>query len=262
MPTQIPTSVNLKTQSLLLAGLLSLTLTAPAQANWWEQGAELLKSLQGTADTNTTQNSSISNTLSNTDIETAFKQALSQGSKVVVEQLSVKDGFNADPKIHIPLPKNLQTVQSTLDRFGMGSYMDDVELKLNRAAEAATPEAKKLFLDAISQMTFEDVQKIYKGPQDSATQYLKGKTSPALTEKMKPIVENTLNQVGAIQAYDGAISKYKDLPFVPDVKTDLLNHVVSKALDGMFYYIAEEEAAIRQDPLKQSTELLKKVFGN
>lgn len=253
-------------QTLVLISSITLfgSLSTAAQANWWEQGAELLKSYQEsqTDSTKTESSSPLTQGLSTEEMEKAFKQALTKGSEAVVSRLSVKDGFNADPNIHIPLPSSLKTVQSTLDRFGMGSYMNDVETKLNRAAEAATPQAKALFLDAIKNMTFEDVKKIYEGPQDSATQYLKQKTSPAIKQKMAPIVENTLNEVGAIQAYDKAIDKYKDLPFVPNVKADLLDHVVNEGMNGMFYYIAEEEAAIRKDPLKQSTELLKKVFGN
>lgn len=253
-------------RSIQKVDLISLTLAATllsttAQASWWEQGAELLKSIQQTQSTTSPTTTTATSGLSTAEIEKAFREALSKGSQTVVNQLSVKDGFNGDPKIHIPLPSSLQSVKSTLSQFGMGGYMDDVETKLNRAAEAAAPQAKALFLDAIKSMTFEDVQKIYNGPQDSATQYLKAKTSPALTEKMKPIIEQTLNEVGAINAYDKAIGKYKGMPFVPDVKADLLSHVVDKGLEGMFFYIAEEEAAIRKDPIKQSTELLKKVFG-
>jgi hypothetical protein len=110
-------------------------------------------------------------------------------------------------------------------------------------------------------MSFDDVKKIYKGPKDSATQYLKSTTAPSLKTKMAPIVEKSLNEVGAITAYDTAISKYKDLPFVPNVKADLLDHVVNQGMEGIFYYLAQEEASIRKDPVKQSTELLKKVFG-
>lgn len=258
------TKTSMQTLVLLSSITLFGSLSTAAQANWWEQGAELLKSYQEsqTDSTKTESSSPLTQGLSTEEMEKAFKQALTKGSEAVVSRLSVKDGFNADPNIHIPLPSSLKTVQSTLDRFGMGSYMNDVETKLNRAAEAATPQAKALFLDAIKNMTFEDVKKIYEGPQDSATQYLKQKTSPAIKQKMAPIVENTLNEVGAIQAYDKAIDKYKDLPFVPNVKADLLDHVVNEGMNGMFYYIAEEEAAIRKDPLKQSTELLKKVFGN
>lgn len=241
-----------------------ITYSSICQAGWFDQGADLLKSYQESqskSDSKSTNLPGLPKDLSSEEIQKAFKQALTQGSETVVSKLSLKDGFNADPKIHIPLPKSLKTVQSTLNQFGMGKYMDDVETKLNRAAEAATPKAKALFLNAIKEMSFDDVKKIYEGPKDSATQYLKSKTSPSLKAKMAPIVEKSLNEVGAITAYDKAISKYKKMPFVPDIKTDLLNHVVDEGMNGMFYYIAQEEAAIRKDPIKQSTELLKKVFG-
>lgn len=246
-----------------LVGLFAFSNTA--HANWLEQGADLLKSIQQT-DANGTSEKSISkalpSNLSSDEIQQAFKQALNKSTETVVSQLSSKDGFNSDPKIHIPLPKSLKTAQETMQRFGMSKYMDRLEVKLNRAAEAATPEAKALFIDAIKDLSFEDVQKIYQGPKDSATQYLKEKTSPKLREKMQPIIENSLQEVGALKTYDKAISKYKDLPFVPDVKADLQEHVMNEGLEGMFYYLAKEEAAIRKDPVKQSTELLKKVFGN
>ncbi|WP_029408658.1 DUF4197 domain-containing protein [Thiomicrorhabdus sp. Milos-T2] len=251
----------------LLAAPLSFTLLAfscSSHASWLDQGADLLKSYQASQSKPESKSTSVPGLpkdLSSEEIQKAFKEALTKGSETVVSKLSVKDGFNADPKIHIPLPSSLKTVQSTLSQFGMSQYMDDVETKLNRAAEAATPEAKALFLNAIKEMSFDDVKKIYEGPKDSATQYLKSKTSASLKTKMEPIVEKSLNEVGAITAYDKAISKYKKMPFVPDVKADLLNHVVDEGMNGMFYYIAQEETAIRKDPIKQSTELLKKVFG-
>ncbi|NPA72447.1 MAG: DUF4197 domain-containing protein [Gammaproteobacteria bacterium] len=240
-----------------------------AQASWWEQGASLLKEVQQaqsepttpSASASKTSVSSLTNGLSTEEIQKAFKEALTKGSETVVNKLSLKDGFNKDANIHIPLPKSLKTVQDTLNQFGMGDLMNDVELKINRAAEAATPEAKALFLKSIQEMSFEDVQKIYQGPEDSATQYLKSKTAASLKTKMSPLIEQSLNEVGAITAYDKAISQYKNLPFVPDVKADLLDHVVTEGMNGMFYYIAQEEAAIRKDPIKQSTSLLKKVFG-
>ncbi|WP_178862541.1 DUF4197 domain-containing protein [Thiomicrorhabdus cannonii] len=230
-----------------------------AQASWWEQAVDLLKGSNTTEQTNTAGSTSA---ITTQDMNSAFKQALSLGSEAVVKQLGAEDGFNADSHIHIPLPQNLQTVKDVLSKFGMQNLMDDVELKLNRAAEAAAPQAKSLFLNAIQNMTFEDVQKIYQGPQDSATQYLKSKTSDDLKAKMQPIIEETLNSVGAVSAYDKAIANYKNLPFVPDVKADLQNHVTQKSLDGLFYYLAQQEQAIRKDPAKQTTELLKRVFGS
>ena len=252
----------IKCQAFCLSAFLSFTSTA--QANWLEQGADLLKGMQSSQSTDNEKktNSALPSNLSSEEIQRAFKQALTQGTTAVVDQLGSKNGFNSDPKIHIPLPKSLKTAQDTMNHFGMGKYMDELETKLNRAAEAATPEAKTLFINAIKDLSFEDVQKIYQGPQDSATQYLKEKTSPELRKKMQPIITESLQEVGALKTYDKAISKYKDLPFVPDIKADLQEHVLTEGLDGMFYYIAKEEAAIRKDPVKQSTELLKKVFGN
>ena len=250
---------------LLLPFLTSFS--AVTLASWFDQGAGLLKQAQEKIEVPSNflppslSNNNSKTNLSIDEMQQAFKEALSKGSETVVNQLSLKDGFNSDPKIHIPLPDSLKTVQSTLKNIGMSSLMDDLEVKLNRAAEAATPQAKALFLNAIKDINFKDIQTIYDGPKDSATQYLRTKTSGDLKTKMAPIIEQSLNEVGAINAYNKAIANYKNLPFVPDVKANLLDHVVQKGMDGMFFYLAQEEASIRKDPIKQSTELLKKVFG-
>jgi hypothetical protein len=139
--------------------------------------------------------------------------------------------------------------------------MDDLELRLNRAAEAATPKAKKLFLDSIQDMTLEDVRRIYEGPDDAATRYFQAKMSEPLAGEMMPIVSDSLSEVGAIKSYDDAMGRYEAIPFVPDVKADLTGYVVDKGMEGIFYYLAKEEAAIRQDPLERTTDLLQKVFG-
>jgi hypothetical protein len=109
-------------------------------------------------------------------------------------------------------------------------------------------------------MTFEDARGILNGPDDAATQYFRKTMSPDLAEAMRPVVDDSLSEVGAVQSYDRMMGKYADLPFVPDVKADLSDHVVNKGMDGIFYYMAKEEAAIRKDPVKRTTDLLKKVF--
>jgi len=139
--------------------------------------------------------------------------------------------------------------------------MDDLELKLNRAAEEATIPAKRLFWDSIEAMTLDDVMGIYNGPDDAATRYFQGKMSDPLAAEMQPVVERTLNQVGAIQAYDAVMGQYDTLPFVPDVKADLNSYVIDKGMEGIFHYLAQEEAAIRQDPVKRTTDILQTVFG-
>jgi hypothetical protein len=183
------------------------------------------------------------------------------GSETVVSQLGRTGGFNTDPAIHIPLPESLAKGQTWLGKVGMASLLDDLEIKLNRAAEVATPKAKDLFFQAINDMTFEDVMNIYNGPDDAATQYFQSKMSLPLAEEMSPIVSDSLSEVGAIQSYDNIMYEYKSIPFAPDIKADLTTYVVEKGIDGIFYYIALEEAAIRQDPAKRTTELLQKVFG-
>ena len=229
-----------------------LTIGANAGSNWLNNLFDTIK---------TSDENSKSGDPSMNEIGKAFKEALRIGSKNVVKQLSNFDGFNADPAIHIPLPDKLKSVQNVLDKVGMSKFTDDLELKLNRAAEAATKKAKDLFLQSISEMTFDDVMKIYEGPKDSATNYFKEKMSPALSKDMRPIVQNTLSQVGAVRSYDNVMDKYKSLPFVPDVKANLTDHVVEKGMDGIFYYIAKEETAIRENPMRHTTSLLKKVFG-
>lgn len=240
--------------ALTLSFLAVLSLPALAGDSWWQKGADLLKGV-------TSQSSGGTGALSTQDIAAGLKEALTVGTGRVVSQLGKPDGFNADPLIHIPLPENLKKVQDTMNKIGMGGMMNDLELKLNQAAETATPQAKELFLDAISKMTLDDVTGIYKGADDAATQYFRGKMSDPLKAKMAPIVEQSLAEVGAVKAYDSAMSRYGQIPFVPDVKADLQNHVLDKGLDGIFHYVAQEEAAIRANPAARTTDLLKKVFG-
>jgi len=232
--------------------LCFFTTSAQAEGNWWDKGLDLLNEYAS-------EGKITEPTLG--EIGGAFKDALEIGSGRVVKQLGQENGFNTDASIHIPLPKNLKTMKSWLDKVGLGGQMDELELKLNRAAEAATPKAKQLFIQAIKDMTFSDVKRIYDGPNDAATQYFRGKMSPFLTEQMRPIVTKTISQVGALKAYEEAVDDYKSLPFVPDVRADLTQHVLNKGLDGIFYYMAKEEADIRKNPARHTTDLLKKVFG-
>lgn len=227
---------------------------ALAQSSWFDKAKEAVGDLGTSLPSN--------ETLSSEDITAGLREALKVGSQRVVKQLGSRDGFNADPEIHIPLPGALQDVQSVLKRVGMAGLADDLELKLNRGAEAAAPEAKTLFLNAISEMTLDDARKIYDGPKDAATRYFQSKMSPPLADRMAPIVDKNLAQVGAVKSYDAMIDQYKAIPFVPDVKSDLTGYVVEKAMDGLFHYIAEEEAAIRENPAARTTKLLQKVFGN
>lgn len=191
-----------------------------------------------------------------------LKEALRVGTETVVGKLGRTDGFNLDPQIHIPLPSKLEQVRSVLGKVGMDSALEDLELGLNRAAEVATPKAKDLFFDAVTEMTLDDVMAIYNGPSDAATQYFRSKMSAPLAVEMKPVVDESLAQVGAAKTYEDVMARYNSIPLVPKVESDLGDYVVQKGMDGIFHYLALEEAAIRENPAKRTTDLLKRVFGS
>lgn len=230
----------------------ALMFFSTTQAGWFDKLKEVISSESV---------SSSGSSITDNDIAGALKDALNISSDNVVSQLSAAGGFNSDPNIRIPLPESLQTVQKTMNKFGMGSSLNHLENKLNEAAETATEKAKPLFVNAIKELTWDDVKSILNGPDDAATQYFKGKMSSPLATEMKPIVDASLSEVGAIKSYNNAIGKYKSLPLVPDVQADLSQHVLTKGIDGIFYYLAIEEGKIRNDPAKRTTELLKKVFA-
>ena len=218
-----------------------------------KEGSNFLDNLSG---------GTASQSLSVGEIAGGLKDALKVGTGNVVRQLGRENGFNNDPLIHIPLPDSLKTVPSALDKIGMSSMLDDLEVKLNRAAEQATPEAKKLFWGAIEEMTLDDVRGIYNGPDDAATRYFQKKMSAPLAGEMTPIVNNSLKGVGAIKSYDNVMGQYEKLPFVPDVKANLIEHVVELGMEGIFHYLAKEEAAIRQDPVKRTTGTMSNPVRN
>lgn len=243
------------------AALVSATLlTSPASSQGFlDRGKDLLKGLGGGDSSSSMPGMS---SLTTGEIANGLREALRIGSERVVSTLGKADGFNKSGDVHIPLPDSLKSVQSMLAKVGMSGLADDLELRLNRAAEAAVPKAKKLFGDAITAMSIEDAKKILDGPKDSATRYFRGKMASPLAADMKPIVDTQLSQVGAVAAYDRMMGQYKTMPFVPDVKADLTDHVLAKAIDGVFLYLGREEAAIRENPAKRTTEILKKVFGS
>ncbi|MBO1927379.1 DUF4197 domain-containing protein [Thiomicrorhabdus sp. 6S2-11] len=251
----------MKKTLLMTLSLCALLLSSQsAYANWWEKGVEMYKEMQTTQTNNTNTDSSASSQFSVEELQKAFRQALNIGAENVISQLGVENGFNLDPKAHIKLPTSLQKVHSLLDRFSYGQLTDDLELKLNQAAEEATPQAKQLFVDAIKEMSFDDVRKIYQGADDSATQYLKSKTADKIRTQMGPIVTAKLQEVGALQLYENVREQYMSYPLVPNLNADLQSHVLDSGIDSIFYYLAEQEKAIRENPEKQTTELLKKVF--
>jgi len=233
--------------------LLSFTLTGcviseQQQKQWMDTGSSLLNGLN-------------KKSLTENDIAAGLKEALSIGAERVVTQVGRKNGYLNDNIIHIALPKDLQKVHETLNKLGLGRYTKELEVKMNRAAEIAAPKAKKLFISAIKEMRWQDAKAIYDGKNDAATQYFKNKMTPTLKRMMKPVIDQTLAEVGLVKSYKHAMKQYHSIPFVPKVNSDLTGYVMDKGINGMFYYLAKEENAIRKDPAKRTTELLRRVFS-
>ncbi len=195
------------------------------------------------------------------DVAAGLTEALVVGTERVVQQLGAEGGFLDDPKARIPLPAGLSKVQSALKLAGLSGMVDDLELRMNRAAEQATPVAQDLVVDAIKGLSFQDAAGILSGPNDSATRYLEGKTSGQLADQMHPIVDQALADAGAVQALEGVMDQYQSIPFASRFNVDLSGHVVDYAKKAIFGYLAEEEAAIRTNPAARTTSLLKSIFG-
>ena len=208
---------------------------------------------------------SLGGALSTGEIGSGLKDALKVAAERVTGRLGRADGFNADPAVHIPLPEKLQTVKTGLALAGQAGLADDLELRLNRAAEAATPQAKQVFWDAAQKMTLDDARAILNGPKDAATQYFKRTMSPDLKTALRPVIDQNVAQAGAVRSYQSLTGAAQGLPMVGDALKAgpgmLTDHVLDYALAGIFTYLGQEEAAIRTDPAKRTTDLLKSVFG-
>ena len=191
----------------------------------------------------------------------ALRQALSQGASAAVASLGKQDGFLGNPKVKIPLPENLQKAEKLMRKLGMGKYADELITTMNRAAEAAVPEAKELLLNAVKQMTLQDAKAILTGGDDSVTQYFQRTTSTPLTEKFLPIVKQATERVDLAKKYNRYAKQGAKLGLLDKEDASLEHYVTQKALDGLFLMIAEEERAIRKNPLGQASSLLQKVFG-
>ncbi|MBK0383080.1 DUF4197 domain-containing protein [Pedobacter sp. SD-b] len=200
-------------------------------------------------------------TPSSTEMSLGLKQALEFGTNYSAERLSAKDGYLGNLAVKILMPPEAQKVENTLRSIGLNSLCDNVITSLNRAAENAAIEAKPIFVNAIKQMSFQDVSNILLGQQDAATLYFKRTTSIALADKFRPIINNSLNKVGATRYWGDLTSRYNKIPLVKPINTDLAGYVTDKAIDGMFIEIAQEELKIRQNLAARSTSLLQKVFG-
>lgn len=200
--------------------------------------------------------------LSNADASGGLKEALIQGAGKAVSKLGAVDGYLGNPQVKIPLPKQLKKAEKLMRTFGMGDQADELVLKMNRAAEAAAPEAKALLIDAVKKMSVADAKSILTGGDDAATQYFKKVTAAPMAEKFLPIVKKTTENVQLAQQYNQFASLGAKYGVVSKDQANLEQYVTQKALDGVYLMMAEEEKAIRKDPIGQTSSLIKKVFGS
>jgi hypothetical protein len=202
------------------------------------------------------------NELSNKDAVSGLKEALNKGTANAVAKLGKADGFFGNDRVKIPLPDSLQKVDHTLRNIGMGQYADELVLTMNRAAEAAVPEARTLLVNAVKEMSVQDAKGILTGGDTSATDYFRGKTSQKLTAKFLPIVQQATAKVGLAQKYNQLAGNAARFGLIDENQTNLENYITQKTLAGLFLIIADEEKEIRAHPVEQGSKLIKKVFGS
>src|SRR3990172_8572521 len=197
--------------------------------------------------------------LSEAKIGSGLKEALKVGTESTVKLTGRADGYFMNQAIRILMPEKLQTLEKGLRLVGYGPQVDEFVLSMNRAAEQAAPHAKKIFWDAIGEMTFDDARKILSGHQTAATDYFKAKTTGKLTAAFRPVVDRAMNEVGATRQYKELVRRFQPIPFLKTEAFDLDGYVVGKGLDGLFHMVGQEEIKIRTNPAAQATDLLKEV---
>lgn len=199
--------------------------------------------------------------LSNSDALAGLKKALDQGIDQAVGKLGVSGGFLNDNTVKIPLPAKLARAEGALRLVGLGGQADDLVIAMNHAAEAAVPESKLLLKQALQQMSVADAKGILTGGDDAATQYFKRVSFASLQIKFAPLVDDVMRKVKLAESYDAVAHKAVALGLIKPEDSSLQAYVTQKTLDGLYLMMAEEERAIRKEPLGQASSLLKKVFG-
>lgn len=199
--------------------------------------------------------------LSDGDVVNGLKEALTQGASNAVANLGRQDGFLGNDKVRIPLPDAVRKAEPMLRTLGQGKAVDDLVTSMNRAAEAAVPEAKTLLVAAIKQMSVQDAKQILTGPEDAATQYFRKSTEPDLRTRFLPIVDKAVGRLGVTGKYNRVAGSASKLGLVGKNQATVQDYVTQKALDGLFLMVADEERAIRTDPVARTGHWVKKVFG-
>lgn len=193
-------------------------------------------------------------------VAAGLREALEQGSTRAVQELGRDGGYWSRPTFRIPVPEDLQRIDTALRRIGQGRIADDFVRSLNRAAEQATPAARTIFVSAIRRMTINDAIAILRGPEDAATQYFRRSTEAQLTASFTPIVSRSTQAVGVTASYKHIVQRAQALGFADTARYDIDSYVTRKALDALFTLVGEEERHIRENPVARTTELMRKVF--
>lgn len=199
--------------------------------------------------------------ISNGDAVAGLKSALDSSTVKAIEKLAVENGFWNNAKVKIPLPGYLEDARGMMNMLGMGRQADELQMSMNRAAERAVGEAKPIFVNAIKSMSVQDAKGIISGGQDSGTQYFKGKTADQLRTRFLPIVKKVTDGVGLANKYNELAAKGAAFGVVKGDEKSVETFVTGKALDGLYLMMADEEKAIRADPVGKGTDIVKKVFG-
>ncbi len=246
------TQVNLTRRGALFGGLALAACTTAEQQAIFDQ---VLGSTGGAAGVG----------ISQAQAAEGIRAALNNGVTAAVATVSRDGGYFNDPQIRIPLPGVLADVQSNLSPLGLSRLLDQAELELNRAAETAAPEARDIFVDAITAMTIDDAIGIVRGSNTSATEYLQRTSTARLTRLFTPPMEDAVRAVGLTSTLNELDSRLRIVPSAPSLgaaaQQEVVDHGVEYALDGLFYYVGREEAAIRANPAKRTSEILRAVFG-
>ncbi|WP_110968258.1 DUF4197 domain-containing protein [Pseudomonas huaxiensis] len=199
--------------------------------------------------------------LSQKDAAGGLKDALTQGAQIAVKQLGAPGGFSDNKDVRIELPGKLGKVASKMKQFGMGAQVDELEASMNKAAEAAVPQAQALLVDAVKKMTVDDAKTILSGGNDSATQYLSKTSREQIRAKFLPIVKQATDKVGLAQQYNSFAGQAATLGVLDAKSANIEGYVTEQALNGLFEMIGKQEETIRQNPAAAATSLAKKVFG-
>ena len=199
--------------------------------------------------------------ISNADATNGLKQALNDGSLAAVAKLGAQNGYFGNPQVKIPLPPSLKRVEGAMRAFGMRKQADELVLTMNRAAEAAAPEAKQLLVDAVKKMSVQDAKAILGGGDTAATDYFKRTTRSPLTQRFLPIVKKATDRAGLAQQYNSLAGQGAQLGLVKEDQATVERYVTEKALDGLYFMIGEQEKAFRKNPVGASSDIVRKVFG-